>query len=150
VISLDEHVERIIRLLRSDGDLDVRTTPDSTSPAVIDVRIKAPGGDAGHAMSYRYLERYRADTGGWILEQYVYLMASQTGLGQREYHFHALPGSTGPILHAHCLGIGAGERGHFRSHRVLLEEARDDFVRRYASGNTIDCRDLYPLASPKV
>ncbi len=149
-MDLDERVERLVAMLSTDGDLEVRTTPQGAGPAMLDLRIKAPGGEAGHDMSFRYMERYRRDTGRWTLEQYVYLMASQTGLGQRGHHFHRLSRSTGPILHGHCLGIGADERGHVRSHQVLLEEARDEFLRRYASGATVDCRDLYPLGSPKV
>jgi hypothetical protein len=148
--AFDGRLERVVAMLRADGDLEIRSTPSGTGPAVFDIRVKAPGGAAGHDMSFRYMERFRPDAGAWVLEQYAYLMASQSGLGQREYHLHRLPGSTGPVLHAHCLGIGVGERAHFRSHRVLLEEARDEFLRRYASGAAVDCRDLYPLLSRKV
>ena len=148
--AVDGRRERIVAILRVDGDLDVRSTPDGSSPAVFDIRVKAPGGAAGHDMSFRYMERYRQDGGAWLLEQYVYLMASQAGLGQREYHFHRLRGSTAPVHHAHCVGIGAAERTHFRSHRVFLEEARAEFLRRNGSGATVDCRDLYPLSSPRA
>ena len=76
-------------------------------------------------------------------------MSSQVGRGQLEYHLHPLRGTSGPVLHAHCLGLGSPERGHFRSHHLLLEEARDAFVRLYASGAAVDCRSLYPIAAPK-
>lgn len=146
----EERLERIVALLRDDGDLDIRATPSGARPAVFDVRVKAPGGAAGQAMSFRYMERYGSEGGPPVPEGYVYLMASQTGLGQREYHLHRLGDSTGPVLHAHCLGLGAAARAHFRSHRVLLEEARDEFLRRYAAGDAVDCRDLYPLFTLKA
>ena len=47
-MDLDERVERLVGMLRTDGDLEVRTTPQGTGPAMLDLRIKAPGGEAGH------------------------------------------------------------------------------------------------------
>jgi hypothetical protein len=147
---LTERVEQVIELVRPDGDLVVRDTPRGADPAVFDIRIKAPGGAAGHDTSFRYYERYRRDSDAWTLDEYAYLMSSQVGRGQLEYHMHPLRGSGAPVLHAHCLGLGSPERGHFRSHQVLLEEARDEFRRLYAAEAAVDCRGLYPIATNKA
>lgn len=101
-------------------------------------------------MSFRYSETYEASDGGWTLVEYVYLMAWQTGLGQREYHWHPLGGADEAVLHAHCVGAGSSDRGHYRSYRVLLEEARDEFLRLYAAGEPVDCRDLHPFSQSRV
>jgi hypothetical protein len=119
---------------------------------MIDFRIEAPGGRAGHDMSFRYAETYRREgRADWVLVEYVYVMASQTGLGQREYHWHPLRWSGGEsVYHAHCLARGSDARQHFRSHRVLLEEARAEFLRTYAGGDGVRCSDLYPLTRPRA
>jgi hypothetical protein len=145
-------IETLTESLRGDGDLTARHSALDTSPVEIGFRIEAPGGRAGHDMSFRYSEVYeQADGADWVLVGYVYLMASQTGLGQREYHWHPLGWSLGdPIHHAHCRGRGSDARGHFRSHRVLLEEARAEFLVIYAVGDGVDCADLYPLGMPRV
>jgi hypothetical protein len=147
---LAERFEHVIELLRRDGDLIVRETPPGAEPAVFDIRITAPGGAAGHDTSFRYYERYGGDSDAWTLDEYVYLMASQVGRGQLEYHLHRLRGSAVPVLHAHCRGAGSPMRGHFRSHQVLLEEARNEFLQLYAAGAAVDCQGLYPLAAAKA
>lgn len=141
--------EEVIELLRPDGDLVVRETPPGADPAAFDIRITAPGGVAGHDTTFRYYERYDRGRDGWTHE-YVYLMSSQVGRGQFEYHLHRLGGSAGPVLHAHCRGLGSPIRGHFRSHLILLEEARTEFLRLYAAEATVDCGDLYQISAPKA
>lgn len=150
--ALEQRIDTLTESLRGDGDLTVRHSALGTSPAEIDFRIEAPGGRAGHDMTFRYSEVYeRADGADWDLVGYVYLMASQTGLGQREYHWHPLGWSRGdPIHHAHCRARGGDARGHFRSHRILLEEARAEFLVDYAVGDGVDCADLYPLGMPRA
>jgi hypothetical protein len=150
--ALEERIETLVDLLRSDGDVSALHSAPGVSPVMIDFRVEAPGGRAGHDMSFRYAETYwrevRAD---WVLVEYVYVMASQAGSGQREYHWHPLPWSSGdPVYHAHCSARGSDARLHFRSHRVLLEEARAEFLRTYAGGHGVDCSDLYPLAWPRA
>jgi len=61
-----------------------------------------------------------------------------------------LPGSKGPVFHAHCLGLCADGRTRFRSHRAFFEDARAEFLRRYASGTAFDRRALYPLISSRA
>ena len=147
---LDARVGQLTDVLRDDGELTVRTTMGGTSPALIDFRIRAPGGMAGHDMSFRYAELYETRGSDWLLVEYVYLMASRAGLGQREYHWHPVHGGSECVFHAHCTGLGSSRRGHFRSHRILLEEARAEFLRRYAAGEHVDCTDLYPYSEPKT
>lgn len=147
---LDARVAELTELLRNDGELTVRATPSGASPALIDFRIRAPGGAAGHDMSFRYAEMYEAGDAEWVLAEYVYLMASQAGLARLEYHWHPVGSTNEPVLHAHCMGIGSPARGHFRSHRILLEEARDEFLRRYAAEVQVDCRALYPFSTSRV
>jgi hypothetical protein len=147
----EARVNELAELLRADGEVTLRETPAGTSPAIIDFRIKSPGGGAGHNMSFRYTEVFETSDGAWTLIEYVYLMSSSTGLGQREYHWHPLRWSGGvAVYHAHCMGAGRAARGHFRSHRILLEEAREEFLRTYAGGDEVDCRDLYPLSEPRT
>jgi len=150
--ALELRIETLPESLRGDGDLTARHSALGMSPLEIDFRIEAPGGRAGHDMSFRYSEVYeQADGAGWVLVGYVYLMVSQTGLGQLEYHWHPLGWSRGdPIHHAHCRGRGSDARGPFRSHRILLEEARAEFLVIYAVGDGVDCADLYPLGKPRT
>jgi hypothetical protein len=149
--ALEERIQTLVDLLRGDGEVSARHSASGVSPLVIDFRVEAPGGRAGRDMSFRYSETYRREgRADWVLVEYVYLMASQAGSGQREYHWHPLRWSQGdPVYHAHCLGRGSKVRGHFRSHRVLLEEARAEFLLTYASGDGVDCADLYPLSEPR-
>jgi len=150
--TLEERIERLAEVLRGDGEVTARHSALDASPMAIDCRVEAPGGRAGHDMSFRYFEVYeRADGPDWALVEYVYLMASQAGLGRREYHWHPLEWSRRePVYHAHCLGRGIEVRGHFRSYRVLLEEARAEFLRVYAAGAGVDCADLHPLSEPRA
>lgn len=150
--ALELRIETLTESLRGDGDLTARHSALGTSPVEIDFRIEAPGGRAGHDMSFRYSEVYeQADGADWMLVGYVYLMASLTGLGQREYHWHPLRWSReDPIHHAHCRECGNEGRGHFRSHRILLEEARAEFLVIYAAGDGVECADLYPLGEPRA
>ncbi|MFH1475066.1 MAG: hypothetical protein ABIG85_04325 [Chloroflexota bacterium] len=149
--ALEERIETLVDLLRGDGDVSARHSAPGVSPAMIDFRIEAPGGRAGREVSFRYAEIYEREVGAdWVLVEYVYLMASQTGSGRREYHWHPLRWSRGDsVYHAHCVGRGSNARGHFRSHRLLLEEARAEFLVTYAAGEGVDCTDLYPLSEPR-
>ena len=149
--ALEERVETLVDLLRADGEVEARHSAPGVSPVMIDFRVEAPGGRAGHDMSFRYSETYRREgRADWVLVEYVYVMASQARSGQREYHWHPLRWSQGdPVYHAHCSGRGSVDRAHFRSHRVLLEEARAQFLLTYASGEGVDCTDLYPLSEPR-
>ncbi len=150
--ALEERIETLVDLLRDDGEVDAQRSAPGVSPVKVDVRIEAPGGRAGHEMSFRYSEVYeRDDAADWMLIEYVYRMASQTGAGQREYHWHPLRWSRGgSVYHAHCLGRGSEARGHFRSHRVLLEEASSEFLLPYAADAGVDCTVLYPLSEPRT
>ena len=150
--ALDERIESLAESLRSDGDVTARHSALGASPVQIDFRVEAPGGRAGHDMSFRYSEVYeRAEGPDWMLVEYVYVMASLTRLGRREYHWHPLAWSRGePVYHAHCVGRGSDVRGHFRSYRVLLEEARAEFLRVHAAGAGVDCADLRPLSQPRA
>jgi hypothetical protein len=149
--AIEARADGLAELLRTDGELTLRATPGGASPAVLDFRIAAPSGEAGQDMSFRYAEVYEMSGARGLLVEYVYLMTWQTGLGERAYHWHAFQWSGGAAIHhAHCTGIGAVEGGHFRSHRVLLEEARAEFLRRYASGMVVDCQDLFPLSTPRI
>lgn len=150
--ALEERIDTLVDLLRGDGEVGARHSAPATSPLVVDFRVEAPGGRAGHDMSFRYAETYeRAGRADWVLVEYVYVMASLAGAGQREYHWHPLRWSDGePVYHAHCSARGSSARLHFRSHRILLEEARAEFLRTYASGDGVNCSDLYPLARPRA
>ena len=86
---LDERIEALADLLRGDGELIERHSASHISPVTIDLRVHAPGGRAGRDMAFRYSETYeRRDEADLVLVEYVYLMAWQTGAGQREYHWH--------------------------------------------------------------
>ncbi len=137
--------EALVQALSLDGEATANILDASASPAAVDIRIRAPGGRAGHAASFRYFEKYARSGAGWMLVEYVYLISWQNGLGQLEYHWHPLPWSAEePIFHIHCQPPG-GARGYFRSHALLLEEARTDLLRRYGAWMAVDCSGLYPL-----
>jgi len=150
--ALEDRIETLVDILRGDGDVSARHSAPEISPVMVDFRIESPGGRAGHDMSFRYAETYeREGRADWVLVEYIYVMASQTGLGHREYHWHPLRwSSTEPVHHAHCSERGSDARQHFRSHRILLEEARAEFLRTYACGDGVDCSDLYPLSRPRA
>jgi len=150
--ALEDRIETLVDLLRGDGEVSARHSAPEISPVMVDFRVEAPGGRAGHDMSFRYAETYeRAGRTDWVLVEYVYVMASLTGAGQREYHWHPFRWSDGePVYHAHCSARSSHPRQHFRSHRILLEEARAEFLRTYAGGDGVDCSDLYPLARPRA
>ena len=145
--ALGARIDELAEVLRRDGELVERHSQLNTSPTLIDFRIESPGGAAGHEMSFRYSESYERDADAWLMTEYVYLMSWQNGLGQLEYHWHSLPWSEGiSIYHTHCQPP-AGTREHFRGHVMLLEEARGDFLARYAAGEPVDCQGLYPLGT---
>ena len=147
---LDDRVARLAELLPRDGDVSLATSERGQVPFQMDARIKAPGGAAGHDMSFRYYEGYAWDGVAWELAEYVYLMSWQTGQGQLEHHWHAFLWSGGEtIYHLHCTPSG-GARGHFRDHLVFLDEARDEFRRRYAADESIDCSPYYPLDASRA
>lgn len=147
---LDDRISRVAELLRRDGDLSLETSEPGQAPFQIDARIKAPGGAAGHDMSFRYYEEYAWDGVAWEPAEYVYLMSWQTGQGEIAHHWHAFRWSGGQAIHhLHCTPP-RGTRGHFRDHLIFLEEARDEFRRRYAAGDPIDCSLYYPLEASRV
>lgn len=148
VFSADELQARhaaLIGALSGDGEIDVNNLDLSVSPAAVDLRLKAPGGLAGHKVSFRYFEKYVRSGAGWSLVEYVFLLSWQSGPGQLEYHWHPFRWSGDQaIFHIHCQPP-RGVRGYYRSHPLTLEEARADLLRRYASGVPVDCTGLYVL-----
>lgn len=135
----------LIGALSGDGEIDVNNLDLSVSPAAVDLRLKAPGGLAGHKVSFRYFEKYVRSGAGWSLVEYVFLLSWQSGPGQFEYHWHPFRWSGDQaIFHIHCQPP-RGVRGYYRSHPLTLEEARADLLRRYASGVPVDCTGLYVL-----
>lgn len=142
---LSNRHEGLVELLAADGELDANELDLTVSPAALDFRIKAPGGQAGHLASFRYFEKYEWQNDVWSLAEYVYLISWQNGLGQYEYHWHPFQWSDGEsVLHIHCTPP-RGTRSHSRGHFILLEEARSDLMIRYASEHPVDCAGLYPL-----
>jgi hypothetical protein len=140
----------VLDLVRNDGDVEVRhSRPESPTP-VVDIRIRAPGGRAGHLVSFRYFEVYRPGSGGLVIAEYAFGLYSQHGLGSLEFHWHPLPGSGGHnIHHVHCTPGGPGRRrDHYRGHQMYLEEARARFLAIYASEAPVSCVGLYPLGRP--
>ena len=137
----------ILNLVRSDGQV-VYDPADLTDPEPeIAIRVKAPGGAAGHTASFKYSEVYRRSRAGYGLIEYAYGYWSQTGLGSLEYHWHQLSWSRGQsVFHTHC-AAGGRDRDHYRAHVMLLEEARARFRTIYGSGRAVDCSDLYPLTT---
>lgn len=146
-VDLQTRHAALIAVVSRDGELDVNNLDLSVSPAAIDLRVKAPGGLAGHDVSFRYFEKYVRSGTGWSLIEYIFLISWQNGPGQFEYHWHPFRWSAGQaIFHIHCQPQ-RGVRGYYRSVPLTLEEARTDLLRRYASGVPVDCTGLYVLDS---
>lgn len=129
--------------------LDGAVTVDPVSPSdpepEISVRVKAPGGTAGHDASFRYFEAYRRTGSGFELIEYAYGFWSQRALGSLEYHWHPLPWSARQsVFHVHCQP-GPQPRGHFRAHAMTFDEARAQFRLVWASADPIDCSGLYRM-----
>ena len=137
----------ILNLVRSDGQV-LYDPIDLTDPEPeIAVRVKAPGGAAGHTASFKYGEVYRRSRAGYEIIEYTYGYWSQAGLGSLEYHWHPLPWSRGRgVFHIHC-AAGGRDRDHYRAHAMLLEEARARFRAIYGSERAVDCSGLYPLTT---
>ncbi|MBA3587691.1 MAG: hypothetical protein H0W41_08650 [Chloroflexi bacterium] len=65
--------------------------------------------------------------------------------GRLAYHWHPVT-RRNAVHHAHCEQIlGAASVSHYRWYDIDLLEAHDEFARRYASEESIDCSDLRPL-----
>ena len=145
VVDLQAREASILRLVRSDGQAYYDPAELVDTEPEISIRVKAPGGLAGHTGSFKYSEVYRRRRGGFELIEYAYGYWSQTGLGSLEYHWHPF-GWSGrqSVFHAHCSGRDQ-PRDHYRAHGMLLEEARGVFRLLYGAQRAIDCSDLYPL-----
>jgi hypothetical protein len=137
--------EWIIGLARREGEVTYDPVDPSESSPEISIRVKAPGGPQPHLASFKYSETYAHDERGLVLAGYAYGYWSLQGRGSLEFHWHPLSWSDGAsVYHIHCQPSG-GRRDHFRSHEMLLEEARDRFRTLYASDRSNDCSGLYPF-----
>jgi len=143
--SLQSREAYIISQARGDGQVLYDPVDLTDAEPEISVRVKAPGGAAGHLGSFRYSEIYRPTRGGFEMVEYAYGYWSQTSLGSLELHWHPLPWSRRQsVFHIH--GARPGEaRRHFRAHAMTFEEARGSLRLLYGSERAIDCAQFYPL-----
>lgn len=145
VSDLDARQAYIVERCRLDGEITVDPVDPSDPEPEISVRIKAPGGAAGHDASFKYFEAFRRARGGFDLVEYAYGFWSQRGFGSLEYHWHPLPWSgEQSVFHIHCQP-SSRPRGHFRVHEMSFDEARARLRLIWASGAAVDCSGLYPM-----
>ena len=91
---------------------------------------------------FRYQERWRRSSLGWLRVRYDYDFVDLVNGGRRGYHLHPLNGRE-PVPHAVCvLPDGSGEGGHYFAFEVDLLAVHEEFEGQYAAGRPIDCRGL--------
>jgi len=145
VEDLEARQAHVVEQCRRDGEVTVDPVDPTDAEPEISVRVKAPGGAAGHDASFKYSEVYRRAQDGFELVEYAYGFWSQRGLGSLEYHWHPLPWSDGQsIHHIHCRS-SARPRGHFRAHVMAFDEARTSLRLIWASASPVDCSGFYPM-----
>lgn len=109
------------------------------------LELHAPGHGLPVQGTFIYAEWYRRVAQGWRLTRYQYDYLDRRLGGRLGYHWHTLTRRSA-AYHAHCEQVlGTPTVQHYRSYEVDLLEAHEEFVRRYAADEPIDCSGLRPL-----
>lgn len=135
----------IIAMLDHLGDLKVVDEGRKRGNRLLRFEVRAPGhGLADHAL-FVYSEWYARVPRGWRISRHQYDFVDRRAGGRLGYHWHPVTARRA-VHHAHCEErLGAPKVTHYRWYEIDLLEAHDEFVRRYASEQRIDCSGLLPL-----
>lgn len=135
----------IITTLDHLGELAVADSGRARRNRLLQFVLRAPGHALPERAIFVYSEWYARLPRGWRIMRYHYDYVDRRSGARLGYHWHPVTRRSA-VHHAHCeatLGLPVSE--HYRWYEIDLLEAHDEFVRRYASDERIDCSGFRPL-----